>query len=286
VTATASYSELTFADRNPIKRFLQRSRLTAALKMAKRPGTNPRTILDFGAGNGELCKLLRSAYPHARILCYEPAPALMREATENLRETRGIELLSRLDGVEAGSVDMVFCLEVFEHLPPKEATEALSRIARVLSDDGYLIVGVPVEIGLPALYKGMFRMGRRYGAFDATIGNILACAMKRPPQARPKSEIGDGLCYYHHHVGFDHRRFKSTMSETFDTKAISATPIPILGKHLNPEIYFLAKKSARPSNPAGLIKNLAVQADNKVIPIVEELSTAALGRHNKAPHGI
>ena len=120
---TPTYSSLTFADRNPIKRWLQRSRLTSAIRMAQRLHP-PRTILDFGAGNGELCKLLSTAYPYARVLCYEPAPTLMREATENLALTAGVELLSRLDTVAPSSVDIVFCLEVFEHLPPKETAEA------------------------------------------------------------------------------------------------------------------------------------------------------------------
>jgi len=49
--AAPTYRELTFADRNPIKRWLQRSRLTSAIRMAQQ-APPPRTILDFGAGNG------------------------------------------------------------------------------------------------------------------------------------------------------------------------------------------------------------------------------------------
>jgi hypothetical protein len=41
----------------------------------------------------------------------------------------GIELLSQLDGVEVGGIDLEFSLEVFEHLPSKETADALCRIA-------------------------------------------------------------------------------------------------------------------------------------------------------------
>jgi SAM-dependent methyltransferase len=238
------YSEITFLDRNPIKRFLQRNRLTYAIKMSRR-AHSPRVILDFGAGNGELCKLLRSSYPHSRLLCYEPTPALMQEAKQNLRRTQGIEFLSQLDAVEPCSVDIMFCLEVFEHLPMEETADALRAIARMLSEDGHLVVGVPIETSLPALYKGVFRMSRRYGAFDATPKNVLACVVGKPPLARPKHEIADGLYYHPHHVGFDHRRFRSTLSASFDIEVASAAPIPMLGTHINPEVYFLAKKWGR-----------------------------------------
>jgi SAM-dependent methyltransferase len=238
-----TYSELTFSDRNPIKRFLQRSRLTYAIKMSRR-AHSPRVILDFGAGNGELCKSLRPLYPHSRIFCYEPTPALMREAKENLLHTQRVEFLSQLDEVKPSSVDIVFCLEVFEHLPKEETADALRSIATVLSEVGYLVVGVPIETSIPALYKGVFRMSRRYGAFDAMPGNILACIAGRPPLTRPKVEIAAGRYYYPHHVGFDHRRFESTLGTSFDIETMSATPIPVLGAHLNPEVYFLAKKSS------------------------------------------
>jgi trans-aconitate methyltransferase len=245
-----SYSDLTFSDPNPIKRFLQRSRLTHAMRMARRVPA-PRTILDFGAGNGELCKYLRSAFPHARILCYEPAPQLLEEARENLPSTAGIDLLPDLDGVKAASVDLAFSLEVFEHLPPRETADALARIDGLLSPHGRLIIGVPVEVGVPALYKGLFRMIRRYGEFDATVANVFACAIGRPPLARPRTEIAAGLHYHTDHVGFDHRRFHAALRAIFDVEALAATPWPVLGTAFNPEVYYLAARPRTPARRAG-----------------------------------
>lgn len=66
-------------------------------------------------------------------------------------------------------LNLVFCLEVFEHLPSEETTDALRQIYDLLRPDGKLIIGVPVEVGVPALYKVIFRMSRKYGGFDANI---------------------------------------------------------------------------------------------------------------------
>lgn len=236
-----TYADLTFRDPNPVKRYLQRSRLTHAVGMV-RGLPAPGVVLDFGAGNGELCKHLRAAFPDARILCYEPAPRLLAQAQDNLRDTPGVEIVPHLDDIDQAGVDLVFALEVFEHLPPPETAAALASIAGVMSADGRLIVGVPVEVGVPALYKGVFRMMRRYGEFDATLANVLACTLGRPPLARPRSEIAAGLHYHPHHAGFDHRRFRAVLSGSFEVEAVTATPWPVLGTGLNPEVYFRARR--------------------------------------------
>jgi hypothetical protein len=85
-------------------------------------------------------------------------------------------------------------------------------------------------------------MSRRYGAFDARPGNVLACAVGKPPIKRPLMEIRDGMEIYPYHVGFDHRRFRSTLAASLDIEATSAAPVPLLGAAFNPEVYFLAKK--------------------------------------------
>jgi SAM-dependent methyltransferase len=235
---SASYAELTFCDPNPIKRLLQRSRLSHAIRLAQMT-PSPRVILDFGAGNGELCKLLRMTYPQMRIVCYEPTPALLQEAKQNLRHVQGVEFLSTLETIDPHSIDLAFCLEVFEHLPLKETVDALNEMTRMLSNVGHLVVGVPVEIGLPALYKGLFRMSRRYGSFDARLGNVLKCVIGRPPK-RVVGAIGEGRGYYFSHAGFDHRNFQSVLSEYFAIKATAGAPIRTLGTVVNPELYFLA----------------------------------------------
>lgn len=89
------------------------------------------------------------------------------EAREKLKGHSCIQLTDSLGGMEPNSFDIVVSLEVFEHLPEKELVEAIESIHRILSEEGILIVGVPNEIHLPALYKGVFRMARRYGAYLA-----------------------------------------------------------------------------------------------------------------------
>lgn len=218
-----SYSDLTFKDKNPIKRWLQLRRLVVATRITKNM-PQPQCILDFGAGNGELCKLLAVQFPQAKIICYEPTPYLMAEAKENLAGLEQVVFCTDVNEVAQHSVDIVFCLEVFEHLPVAETKAAMAQITRLLRDSGNAVIGVPIEIGLPALYKGIFRMSRRFGAFDASIKNVLLATLCSPPKERPVKEIAPGLPFHHDHLGFDYRQLRGSLNTCFKMQRVTSSP--------------------------------------------------------------
>lgn len=237
-----AYADITFHDRSPIKRWLQQRRLIDAIRLSAHL-RDIRTVLDFGAGNGEFCKRLTHAFPHARIVCYEPAADLVAEARKNTQGLRQISLVTDISAVQDASVDLLYCLEVFEHLPEREIEAAFSAIWSALRNRGIAIIGVPVEIHLPALYKGLFRMTRRFGDFDATPGRILQAALGFPPKDRPVREIALGWSYHFHHLGFDYRRFRQRLAmQRFTLLRQTTSPVATLGAWFNPEIYFMVRK--------------------------------------------
>jgi SAM-dependent methyltransferase len=237
-----TYEEITFKDPNPVKRWLQRRRLVTAINLARKSLSNPEVICDFGAGNGELCKLLSATYQHSRLLCYEPTPELLSEAQLNMIGYNNIEFYEDISNIPRESLDAIFCLEVFEHLPPVETAHALQTIFHLIKHEGIVVVGVPVEIGFPALYKGLFRMSRRFGAFDANIKNIAFSIICSPPKRRPISQITPRLHFYDEHLGFDYRDFLKVLVAYFDLLEVSGSPFSQFGPFLMPEIYFVVKK--------------------------------------------
>jgi SAM-dependent methyltransferase len=237
-----SYAEITFKDKNPIKRYLQKQRLVSAVRLLGKSSIIPSSILDFGAGNGELCKLLAEEYHFSEIICYEPTPSLLSEAKENLNNLEDVIFHNNINDVQSRTIDIIFCLEVFEHLPVEESLNAINSMLRTLKPNGKIVIGVPVEIGLPSLYKGAFRMTRRYGAFDANIKNILSSIMYQPPKERPVAEIAPGFKFYHSHMGFDFRQLKEILERDFKICKISASPFSMIGTWLMPEVYLLAER--------------------------------------------
>ena len=235
------YSGITVHDRNPVKSYLQRRRLRDALSVLDglEEGFAGR-LLDFGGGSGELSRIIAGRFPRAEVYCYEPSPDLLEEARQNLSGFENVVFVPSLEKLEGTKFRYVFCLEVFEHLPRRETVRAIRAINRHLARDGTAVVGVPNELFLPALVKGLFRMTRRYGSFDARPGNVLKAAMGRPPKRRPRREITPGLPYHFHHTGFDHRELRRTLSETFEIERQFASPV---GRELlGTEVYLILKK--------------------------------------------
>ncbi|UVW30182.1 class I SAM-dependent methyltransferase [Massilia sp. H6] len=239
-----SYTEGVFGDKNPIKRWLQRQRLRSALGLPRKARESVGCVLDFGAGSGELCKDLVHAYPNATIICYEPCSDLLEEARRELAGLPRIAFYASFEALPKGCADLLFCLEVFEHIPLSMRVQSLGEVDALLKADAHAVFGVPVEVGLPALYKGMFRMSRRYGAFDARPKNVLLAALGIPPKERPLGLLPPDVQVHHEHLGFDHRGFRSALAEKFVLVTASASPFPWLGTVLNPEAYFVVSKPA------------------------------------------
>lgn len=254
-----TYADITIRDPNPIKRWFQFRRFSDAIKILRgaRFGNRLR-ILDFGSGDGELVRQMISISP-IEAFVFEPTPSLMAEAKEKLAGLDSVVFTESLNSVESGIFDYVFCLEVFEHLPKKETVVAIAEIHRLLRPDGIAVIGVPHELFLPALLKGLFRMYRRYGDFDASLRNILAAFWGHPPSQRPIAEISPGAAYHFHHLGFDYRILEHLLQDRLQLAEKWFSPFPILGAALNSEVYFLLRKT-QPVLPADALHEVCREA--------------------------
>lgn len=237
-----SYAALTREDPNPLKRAVQGRRLADALQLAR--DLEPRLLVDYGGGDGALSRSAAELWPQAQVLCFEPAPQLAAQARDLLAGVPQAAVVESESALPAGSADLLFCTEVFEHLPAAETARALDEIARILKPGGHAVIGVPVEIGPPAFAKGVFRALRRPGEFDARAGVILQALFGHAPRARPLAEISAGRAYYPHHAGFDHRPLVAAIGERFALEQRAGSPFPALPAWMNSEIYVRARRRA------------------------------------------
>jgi SAM-dependent methyltransferase len=239
----ATYAHVTLKDRNSIKRLLQRRRLHDALACLDER-LSPRIVIDFCGGAGELSKRLAVRFPEASIYCYEPCPWYLEEARENFAGMKRITLVPSADLLPKGTCDLLYCNEVFEHFPPAETERAIDQILELLNDNGVAVIGVPIEVFVPALLKGAFRMTRRYGAYDARWSTVLRASLGLRAKDRPVVDMGPGP-FHLPHLGFDHRPFKQRLEREFTILRTRTSPIPRLGTFLNNEIYYVVRKMGR-----------------------------------------
>lgn len=239
--ANVNYARLTHQDRNPLKRWLQHKRLEHGLAaLQSLPANFSGRVLDFGAGDGELSRRIVERFLQAEVVCYEPSKKLRSQAEINLSRRGNVKLAGDLDSYPAAYFDFIFCLEVFEHLPDEKINDALSRIHHLVNSAGTVIIGVPNEIFMAALFKGLLRLKRRYGEDDARLFNILRAFAGFPPRERPVVAF-DNLPYIIRHMGFNHRRFKKQLEKYFSVGKTYGSPNIYLPVFLNLEVYFLCK---------------------------------------------
>jgi len=237
------YANVTVHDSNIFKRNLQKIRYSHALLALKKfPPSFCGTILDYGGGNGELCKYISRKFPDAKLTMYEPASDLREEAAGNLENYPSVSITDSINNIPPASFDVIFCLAVFEHILEERYFQLIDDFFKLLKKDGLLVVGIPAEVYLPALFKGIFRMTRRYGAFDASLKNVLKCVIGKPPGNRPVGTIGASLPYYFDHVGFSERIFNDELLKKFKISRIYGSPFPLLFAGLNFEKFYLCRK--------------------------------------------
>lgn len=103
-------------------------------------GVTPDSLLEIGAGNGELAEALLEIMPNlSRVFLYEPQPLSFQHPK--------VEICESLEGLDAhgGGVDLVACFEVIEHIPDPD--DLLDSVHTALSSDGLFVLSTPNERG-------------------------------------------------------------------------------------------------------------------------------------------
>lgn len=238
-----SYSDLTWNDPSPLKRWIQHNRIRHALALVSSERPVAR-IVDYGGGDGFLAQQATVLWPDAEIVIFEPYAELAAAARGRLSNRPQVRVVERERDIPVGA-DVVFCTEVFEHLPDAETERVLWEVDRILNPGGLVVIGVPVEVGPLALFKGLFRRTRRAAAYDADLGRIWSATLGRAPTDRPMEALGPGRRYHSFHMGFDHRRLRRRLEERFGQVKVVGSPVVFAPVMFNSEANMVLTKSEK-----------------------------------------
>lgn len=97
---------------------------------------------------------------------------------------------------------------------------------------------MPVEVGVPAIIKNLYRAVRRKGYERLTFLNYFKAIFGFPFE-RKVNVIDQGLRYIHTHMGFSHRRFERVLKEHWTIEQRIGTPVKSFGAALNTALYYV-----------------------------------------------
>ncbi len=104
-------------------------------------------ILDVGAGYGFLEEEIEKKHSKVRVYGIDISPKGIQVLSKRFRGEFKTGVVHKIPYPD-NYFDVVFALELLEHIPPSQVFAAYKEIRRVLKDQGTLIISVPLNEGL------------------------------------------------------------------------------------------------------------------------------------------
>jgi SAM-dependent methyltransferase len=246
--ADGVYARKQLQSASAIVSWSHRRRFDVALSLAA--SARGKRVLDYGCGDGSFLAMLVSS---ADAPLDAVGAEIARDLVENCRArlaTDGIRFLhlAELDRVPANAFDVIFCMEVLEHVP--NIDEVLDRLDRLLAPGGQIVMSVPVETGLPMLVK---QAARRIAGWRG-IGDYPGTEPYRPSEwlstlfagsrqhIRRRVLVNPDGTPFHDHKGFNWMALRRRLEKQFTLGRVLSSPFTWLPPHLGTQAWFLLQK--------------------------------------------
>lgn len=235
-----NYSDSTYASASKIKRWLHEKRFAAAIKILNIKSND--IFLDYGCGDAHLLQLCAKIWPAQNLFGFEPAASLRDQAIKTVA-LLGVKLVGNLSELNLPingqrlQFTKIACLETCEHLLGADLQTLFSNVQKLLTPNGTFVVSVPIEIGLPALFKNIFRFLKNKNHDNLTFKTLFTTTfgLNTP---RNLSQQLNALNYIYSHIGFNHKLFEKTLQKFFKITKKRCSPFSSLGAWINNTIYF------------------------------------------------
>lgn len=221
------YKTQTIDNPNPIARLAHRTRFARALELLDESTPPNGTVLDFGAGPGELLHRLSLRRRDISLIAHEPYMEVRYEGIAHLK----------MDDVEANSVDVLCSFETFEHLSAEYMEYFFHQSHRVCKPGARIVISVPIMVGLALPVKELsrsllFRRWSDYGTVELLRGTLGL-------------EVGRARDILASHKGFDFRALSSELTSRYRKQNVSFSPFTVLPWWLNSQAFFVLETNLK-----------------------------------------
>jgi 2-polyprenyl-3-methyl-5-hydroxy-6-metoxy-1,4-benzoquinol methylase len=240
-----NYAEQTYASPYALIRYPHRRRYALTVETIGR--RRPRSLLDYGAGDGHVLAELESlseAMPE-RVVAYDPVPDAARLARVRLARTAHpdrFQVVEDLAELGEERFDMVICLGVLEHMPLPERERFYTMCARYLAPRGTVLIDVPVEVGLSLALKEGARVALKGRALKYSPKQLTRAVLGGVTFDPARFAADASETWIQDHTGFDYRLFEQELRARFSFVRSFGSPFPQLPAGLlNQEMFYLLR---------------------------------------------
>lgn len=239
----SDYEKMTVGSDFAIKRFSHGRRYRTTLELLDvTPGAK---VLDYGAGDGHLMSMVAEAAPSGvQLFAYEPVESMFKQLCDSLLASAApdrapIKPIRSLNYIPISrGFDRITCCEVFEHLPFEARLGALYDIARLLAPDGFVVVSVPIEVGMASVLKNAARLAMGQAHPGTTMVNLFRSFFGLPIE-RPDQ---DG--FIPSHIGFYYQDLELEFKAAgFRIVRRKFSPFPWLHQFVNSQVFYVLRRS-------------------------------------------
>lgn len=224
------YADYTRNTAEPLKAVAHGRRLRQAAELLSFDPS--MKVLDYGCGDGGFFYELANFISSDQMYGFDPNYLDQMDFEGATTFTDAKELVE----LHPREFDVVFCMEVCEHLTTPALHVLWANILAVCKPDATVVFGVPIENGFSGFAKNIYRCTKG-GRQNATVGKALKSLFNIPI---PRASSKEGVVWSH--IGFDHRGF-SEFFPLVGLKVVSTACLPFhfTGTILNNEIYYICK---------------------------------------------
>lgn len=234
------YKKATYNSPNLFRRFSHRTRFKIGLDLLS--NIDNCAVLDFGCGDGHFLKELSAHHKgkHISLVGLEKYADIYMDNDIKNKDLLFFYDDAALDNhiLNAGKFDYITCFEVLEHCHFSVQTAILQKLDSYLKPDGKIIISVPIEIGITALLKNIFRFrwapDKRFEGYS--FKNIIKSTFYLPISDYRSQNI------YFTHMGFDYRQLIKIINNYFIVEKKTYTPLHNMNHVLNSQVFLILKK--------------------------------------------
>jgi 2-polyprenyl-3-methyl-5-hydroxy-6-metoxy-1,4-benzoquinol methylase len=234
------YKKATYDSANIFRRLSHRARFKIGLDLLS--DIDHCAVLDFGCGDGYFLKALAAQNEGKQISFVGLEKYAAVYMNDDFKRDNLLFLYddTALDNhiLNNGKFNYITCFEVLEHCHSNVQTDILQKLGHYLKPDGKIILSVPIEIGVTALLKNIFRFRwsakKRFAGY--TLKNILKSTFYMPISDYRSQNI------YFTHMGFDYRQLVKIINNYFTIEQKTYTPLHKMNHILNSQVFFILRK--------------------------------------------